>query len=126
MLRWTTLIRRPSLDEAARYTKAADQARLARKIGFFYALNPDCSASGDVNIRATKQPEHGTAEITTATNFPGDPKESDRYKCNQLEVKGMQVSYKSAEKYVGDDALDLLVLFPAGTAWEVRYDVSVR
>ena len=25
----------------------------------------------------------------------------------------MQVNYKSAEKYVGDDALDLLVLFPA-------------
>jgi len=25
----------------------------------------------------------------------------------------MQVHYKSAEKYVGDDALDLLVLLPA-------------
>jgi hypothetical protein len=27
---------------------------------------------------------------------------------------------------VGDDALDLLVLFPSGFAWEVHYDVSVR
>jgi hypothetical protein len=98
-----------------------------QRIGFFYALNPDCTASGDVNVRVTKQPEHGgTVDITTATNFPGFPKESIRYKCNQHKVKGMQVNYKSAEKYVGDDALDLLILFPAGFAWEVHYDVSVR
>jgi hypothetical protein len=42
-----------------------------QRIGFFYALNPDCTASGNVNVRVTKQPEHGGAvEITTATNFP--------------------------------------------------------
>jgi hypothetical protein len=65
-------------------------------------------------------------EITTAINFPGYPKESDRYKCNQHKVKGMQINYKSAEKYTGDDALDILILWPAGTAWEVHFDVSVR
>jgi P27 family predicted phage terminase small subunit len=54
------------------------------------------------------------------------PKEAIRFKCNQHKVKGMQINYRSAEKYVGDDAFDLLVLFPAGTAWEVHYDVSVR
>ena len=41
-----------------------------QRIGFFYAVNPDCSASGDINIRITKQPEHGTAETTAATSFP--------------------------------------------------------
>jgi hypothetical protein len=35
-------------------------------------------------------------------------------------VRGVQVNYKSAEKYIGSDELELLVLFPAGTAWEVR------
>jgi hypothetical protein len=38
----------------------------------------------------------------------------------------MQINYKSAAKYVGSDELELLVLFPAGTAWEVHYDMSVR
>jgi len=38
----------------------------------------------------------------------------------------MQVNYNSAEKYTGNDELELLVLFPAGFAWEVHYDVSVR
>jgi hypothetical protein len=66
----------------------------------------------EVNIHVTKQPEHGTVETTTATNFPSYSKEHIRYKCNQHKVRGMQVHYKSAEKYVGDDALDLLVLLP--------------
>jgi hypothetical protein len=97
-----------------------------QRIGFFYALNPDCSASGDVHIRVTKQPEHGTAEIGATTLFPGYEKENIRYKCNQHKVKGMQVNYKSAEKYSGNDTVELLVLYPGGYAREVQFDISVR
>jgi hypothetical protein len=85
-----------------------------QRIGFFYALNPDCSASGDVNIRVTKQPEHGTAETSAATLFPNFEKENIRYKCNQHKVRGQQVNYKSAERYVGSDEVELLVLYPGG------------
>jgi hypothetical protein len=97
-----------------------------QRIGFFYALNPDCSASGDVNIRVTKQPEHGTAEIAATTLFPNFEKENIRYKCNQHKVRGQQVNYKSAEKYNGSDELELLVLYPGGFAREVQFDISVR
>jgi hypothetical protein len=97
-----------------------------QRIGFFHALHPDCTASGEVNVRVTKQPEHGTVDTTITTNFPGYAKENIRYKCNQHKIKGVQVNYKSADKYVGDDALDLLVLFPGGFAWELHYNVSVR
>jgi hypothetical protein len=97
-----------------------------QRIGFFSSLNPDCTTSGDVSIRITKEPEHGAVNITTTTNFPGYPKESLRYKCNQHRVKGMQINYKSAEKYIGDDALELLIFFPAGFAWEVHFDISAR
>jgi len=65
-------------------------------------------------------------ETTATSNYPGYPKENIRFKCNEHKVKGMQVDYKSAEKYVVDDTLDLLVFFPSGMAWEVHYDVSVR
>jgi hypothetical protein len=98
----------------------------SQRIGFFHALNPDCTASGDVNIRVSKQPEHGSVETTTATLFPGSPKQNIRSKCNDHKVRGMQVNYKSAEKYVGSDELELLILFPAGFAWEVHFDISVR
>jgi hypothetical protein len=95
-------------------------------ISFCTSLNPDCTARGNINIRVTKQPEHGTVETVATTNFPTYPKEHIRSKCNDHKVRGVQLNYKSAEKYVGDDALDLLVLFPNGFAWEVHYDISVR
>jgi hypothetical protein len=79
-----------------------------------------------MSISVSPQPDHGTVETTPATNFATYPKDNLRYKCNQHRVKGVQVNYKSAEKYVGDDALDILVLFPGGFAWEVHYDISVR
>jgi hypothetical protein len=97
-----------------------------QRISFFHAVNPDCTASGNVNIRVTKQPEHGSVETMTTTNFPTYPKESLRARCNEHKVRGVQVNYKSAEKYVGSDELELLILFPAGTAWEVHYNIDVR
>jgi hypothetical protein len=61
------------------------------------------------------------------THYPGSPlTEIGPGGKRAAKKKGMQISYKSAEKYVGDDALDLLILYPGGTAWEVHYDVSVR
>ena len=29
------------------------------RIAFYVDLNPDCSATGNINIRISKQPEHG-------------------------------------------------------------------
>jgi hypothetical protein len=37
-----------------------------------------------------------------------------------------KLNYKSAEKYVGSDEFELLVLWPTGFDWEVHYDISVR
>jgi hypothetical protein len=97
-----------------------------QRIGFFYALNPDCTNMGDLRIRVTKQPQHGTVETMPTMLFPGYPKENIRAKCNQHKVKGIQINYKSAAKYVGSDELEVLVLYPVGTAWEVRYSIDVR
>ena len=68
-----------------------------QRIGFFHAVHPDCTASGDVSIRVTKQPEHGSVETTTATLFPGYPKENIRSKCNDHKVRGVQVNYIGGE-----------------------------
>jgi hypothetical protein len=115
---------RPGL-EKKQFTRVVASGTNTR-MGFFTWTNPDCTAIGNVNVRVTKQPEHGTVEITTEANFPGYPKEHVRFKCNEHKVKGMQIKYKSAEKYIGDDAFELLVLYPNGFGSEVHYDVSVR
>jgi hypothetical protein len=97
-----------------------------QRIGFYAALNPDCTASGDVNVRVTKQPEHGTIETVATTNYVHYAKENIRSKCNQHKVKGTLVNYKAAEKYTGNDEFDLLILLPGGFAWELHFDMSVR
>jgi hypothetical protein len=51
-----------------------------QRIGFYAALNPDCSATGDVNVRVTKQPEHGTVETVARTDYAHYPKENIRSK----------------------------------------------
>jgi hypothetical protein len=97
-----------------------------QRIGFYASLNPDCTATGDVNVRVTKQPEHGTVETVATTDYIQYPKESIRSKCNQHKVKGALVNYKAAEKYTGNDEFDLLILFPGGFAREVHLNINVR
>ena len=52
---------------------------------------------------------------------------SVRAKCNQHKVAVTQIMYKSADKYLGKDTVDFLVLFPdSGMAWEVHYEIDVK
>jgi len=97
-----------------------------QRIDVYVSLNPDCSATGDINVRVTKQPEHGTVETVATTDYAHFPKENIRSKCNQHKVKGTLVNYKPAEKYTGKDEFDLLVLYPAGLAREFHFDITVR
>ena len=97
-----------------------------QRMGFYASVNPDCSATGDVNVRVTKQPEHGTLETVATTDYAQWPKENIRSKCNQHKVKGTLVNYKAAEKYTGNDEFDLLILLPGGFAWEAHFNMNVR
>ena len=123
-LLWSSAFAQEGL-EKRQWTRVVASGKNQR-IGFFTALTPDCTSSSEVEVRVTKQPEHGTVETSPTTYYPNYPKENIRFKCNEHKVRGIQVNHKSAEKYVGDDKLDLLVLFPGGTGWEVHYDISVR
>jgi hypothetical protein len=97
-----------------------------QRIGFYAWLNPDCSATGDINVRVTKQSEHGTVETIATTDYAYYRKENIRSKCNQHKVKGTLVNYKAAEKYTGNDEFDLLILYPKGFASELHFNMSVR
>jgi hypothetical protein len=65
-------------------------------------------------------------ETVASTHYPHFAKENIRSKCNQHKVKGTLVNCKAAEKYTGNDEFDLLVLYPAGFARELHFDISVR
>jgi hypothetical protein len=99
----------------------------SRRIEFFTSLNPDCTVMGEIEVRITKEPKHGKVDTAAgADGYPGYPKTSDRYKCNEQKVQGTQVNYTSEANYIGNDVVDLLVLFPSGLAYEVHYNVNVR
>ena len=97
------------------------------RVGYWGSVNPDCSSKGDTVIRVTNPPEHGAVEVGKSTDYLGYPKENIRAKCNQHKVAVTQIMYKSADKYVGKDTIDFLVLFPdSGMAWEVHYEIDVK
>jgi hypothetical protein len=108
-----------------KYTKVV-LAGTKQRIGFFHFLNPDCSVRNDVNIRVTKEPEHGTIDTAIATDYARYRKENIRFKCNQHKIRGTEIKYKPAEKYVGNDEVEVTVIFGDGFAWEVHYDIKVR
>src|SRR5947209_11104186 len=58
--------------ESQTYTRiVASGAKL--RIGLYTSLNPDCSATGDINVRVTKQPDHGTVETVATTSYAQYP-----------------------------------------------------
>ena len=107
--------------ESQTLTRVVFASGAKHRIGFYVDLNPDCSAVGDINVRVTKQPEHGTVETVAATDYVRFPKENIRSKCNLQKVKGTLVNYKTAEKYTGKDEFDLLILYPGGFRSETSF-----
>ena len=97
----------------------------AQKIIFVAWLNPDCTSAGNIIVRTSNQPDHGKVETMATFDYPSYSKQNLRSKCNQHKVKGMVVNYK-ADKYTGDDAFDILVMYPDGLAREIHYDINVR
>src|SRR5438132_32080 len=57
-----------------------------QQVGLYVSLNPDCTATGDVTVRVTKQPEHGTVDTVATTGYAHYSKENIRSKCNQHKV----------------------------------------
>jgi hypothetical protein len=113
----------PGYLNATRFQRFAASGK-STMLGFYTALQPDCSVAGIVTIRIAKQPEHGSIEMVETTDFPHY--RGPRAKCNQQKVEGVLVTYKSAQKFIGKDAVDLLALMPGGFAWENHFDISVR
>ena len=73
--------------ESQTLTRVVFASGAKHRIGFYVDLNPDCSAVGDINVRVTKQPEHGTVETVAATDYVRFPKENIRSKCNLQKLR---------------------------------------
>jgi hypothetical protein len=98
----------------------------SRSVWFVYAANPDCSSQGTIEIRTTKEPEHGTVEAMPGDSFVSFENADYRSKCGGKKLRGINVNYKSSAGYKGSDQFELLALYPKGFAWEALFNINVR
>jgi hypothetical protein len=99
---------------------------ISNQLGFFVTLNPDCSSRGDIVARIVNKPQHGSAEASAITGYLRASQHKVHPNCTKNKVKGVALNYKAESKYVGDDALDVIMFYPDGWTWEVHLDLSVR
>jgi hypothetical protein len=97
-----------------------------RQIGFFSALNADCSTAGDIDSRLIKQPAHGTVELDDGLGYASYPATNQRFVCNQRPVMGVRVFYTSNDGYTGKDAFQAEFLAPNGQDIILKYSVTVK
>ncbi len=119
-----------SLPGASKLPKPSEQIRFVpsgekRVIGFFSLINPDCTSLGSTAHRVQVKAEHGDVsfeETSSYATFPSGAREH----CNADKVPGLSVFYQSNPDYVGEDKVEVLLMFPTATASVIDYDLIVR
>lgn len=96
------------------------------QIGFYAALNPDCSGAGDIDARLIKKPENGTVELEQGPGFTTYQQTSPLHVCNIKHVQGIRVKYTSKDGYIGKDFFELEFLDPRGNDYVLKYSVIVK
>lgn len=97
----------------------------AQTLDHFYSLGPDCSSSGNPEVRVLEAPKNGTISVGTGRTFPNYLKDSPRSQCDDKMTDSVTVLYKSNNEYLGDDYTEILVLFPDGTARKYHYEIVI-
>jgi hypothetical protein len=91
-----------------------------------YQINPDCSPTGEVIMRVSQAPEHGSVSIRQAGVFTNFTASNPRYACNRRRVRGVIGTYVSRPGYIGSDYVELEVFYPDGGAVRARLPIDVR
>jgi hypothetical protein len=99
---------------------------IKRQVGFFAALNPDCSSAGDSVARITKEPQNGSVEIENSGGYTNFPEKNQRYPCNLKLSQGLKINYTPKEGFVGKDNFEVEIFGPLGGTVVWKYVVTVK
>lgn len=97
-----------------------------QRVGYYANLNADCSFGGFAKVRTEVSPTHGTVEIVEGEGYTNYPSANQRYQCNTVRSRMLEVFYTSAPPYKGPDEFVHRVIFPGGTAGSYKYVISVE
>jgi hypothetical protein len=94
-------------------------------VGFFYAVNPDCTLTGLVTTMVKTPALHGSVTFAKADGYPNFPLYSDSRDCNKRKFPGVEVLYTSNQDYSGPDQFTVQGVGPLGRYLETHYLVKV-
>ncbi len=95
------------------------------QIGFFFAINPDCSSRGEIDSRIITAPQNGSVVIQPGADFPRDAK--GRYEaCATKLVLGVLIMYTPKEGFTGKDQFDIEFIGPRGGDFTWKYYLNVK
>jgi len=97
-----------------------------RQLDAYYSVNEDCSSLGDVVVRVTQQPEHGSVEVRSGEVHTRFADSNPRHVCNARTVAGKQVWYIPASGFAGDDKFAIDAIYPNGGSHQSSFAVTVR
>ena len=98
---------------------------VAQHVGFFYAVNPDCTSDGFVQTQVKTPPAHGAVAFVKADGYTNFPSSSPGHECNRIKSPGIEVVYTSAKDFVGTDQFAVQGIGPKGKYMETEYTVKV-
>ena len=64
------------------------------RLEFLYAIQPDCSSTGQTIVRIVEEPQRGTLTVEYGQGFTNFPKGNQRYECNMRKSDGTLVFYE--------------------------------
>ena len=96
------------------------------RLEFLYAIQPDCSSTGQTTVRILEEPQHGALTVENGQGFTNFPKENQRYECNMRKSDGTLIFYEPQSDYTGKDSITLDIIFPLGQSSKRHYSIEVK
>jgi hypothetical protein len=98
---------------------------IPQDVGFYYAVNPDCTSSGLVRTTVKKPALHGSVAFVNTDGYTNFPANSDSHECNKQKSPGVEVSYTSDKDFIGTDHFTVEGIGPKGKYMVTDYTVNV-
>ena len=98
---------------------------LPQHMGFFYAVNPDCTSGGLVHTSVKTAAQHGTVQFDNTDGYSSFPPGTPSYDCNKKKSPGVEVVYTADKAFSGIDQFTVIGIGPKGRYMETHYTVKV-
>ncbi len=96
------------------------------KIGWMFALNPDCTTRAFPTVKIVKQPTNGTVSVGTISDYPSFISFDARASCNKKKAAAQVVYYTPTRDYKGPDGFVYDLYSDAGKESTVVVKVTVE